>query len=50
MIAVMAILSAFILLLQVLHSTVVKQLEIAELLEEVRESKFHVSMRVKLYY
>ncbi|KAB1205319.1 Phosphatidylinositol/phosphatidylcholine transfer protein SFH13 [Morella rubra] len=35
---------------KVLHSTVVKQLEIAELLEEVRESKFHVSMRVKLYY
>lgn len=29
--------------LQVLHATVMKQLEIAELLESIRESKFRVS-------
>lgn len=34
---------AFVFLWQVLHATVVKQHEIAELLEKLRESKFHVS-------
>ena len=33
-----------IMWLQVLHSTVVKQLEIADLLEKLRESKCHVSI------
>jgi hypothetical protein len=35
-----------ILLFQVLHSTAVRQLEIAELLDKLQESKCHVSIRV----
>lgn len=35
------------LLLQVLHAAVVKQLEIARLLDNLQESKFHVSLLAK---
>ena len=35
------------LLLQVLHSAVVKQLEIARLLDNLQESKFRVSLLAK---
>lgn len=35
------------LLLQVLHSAVVKQLEIAKLLDNLQESKFRVSLLAK---
>lgn len=35
------------ILLQVLHSAVVKQVEIANLLENLEESRFHVSLFAK---
>jgi hypothetical protein len=44
LIVLMVIYFAFMLPLQVIHATVVKQLEIADLLEKLRESKCHVSI------
>ena len=38
-----------IIWLQVLHSTVVKQLEIADLLEKLKESDCHVSIRAAFF-
>lgn len=37
------------MLLQVLHSAVVKQVEIANLLENLEESRFHVSLFAKTF-
>lgn len=39
-----------IMWLQVLHSTVVKQLEIADLLEKLKESDRHVSIRAAFFF
>ena len=39
-----------IMWLQVLHSTVVKQLEIADLLEKLKESDCHVSIRAAFFF